>query len=301
MVLDFGVQIEPQYGYTYSHIQKVAREAERLGFESLWVSDHFLIRPEAVDVNCLECWTVLTAVSQDTENLRFGAMVTCQNYRNPALLANMAASLDHISGGRLYFGIGAGWKDVEYNAYNMPFPSPGKRIRQLDETLEIAKRMWTDPKASYYGKYYSVNDAASMPKPLQDPLPIVIGGSGNKTLRVSAKHAHAVNFAWNSPLGLWEEKLGVLEKHCEEVGRDFGEIRRSQGLHLGLKGVEARAPAPYEQYSGKRKWEYKSAEEAAQFIKGYMDYDVDHFVIVFPYGVEAESIRVFMDEVEPLL
>ncbi|MCK4703727.1 LLM class flavin-dependent oxidoreductase, partial [Candidatus Bathyarchaeota archaeon] len=189
--VDFGVQIEPQYGFTYEHIRGVASEAERLGFESIWVSDHFFMTDDSLDVNCLECWTVLTALARDTKTLRLGAMVASQSYRNPALSANMAASVDHVSGGRLNYGVGAGWKEVEYRAYGYGFPGAGRRIRQLDEAVEIARRMWTEPKATYEGKYYRVKDALCMPKPVQKPLPIWIGGTGTKTLRVAAKHADA--------------------------------------------------------------------------------------------------------------
>ncbi|MCW4050200.1 MAG: LLM class flavin-dependent oxidoreductase [Candidatus Bathyarchaeota archaeon] len=299
--IEYGVQIEPQFGYTYDHIRDVALQAEKLGFESLWTSDHFLIRPEAEDVNCLECWTVLSSLAAETKTLRLGNMVASQNYRNPVLHAKIAASLDHISNGRVYFGIGAGWKEVEYKAYNMPFPAPWVRIRQLRESLEIARRVWSDPVADYQGKYYSVNNCVNMPKPVQEPMPVMIGGMGYQLLKISAKYADAVNFAWNTPLDTFKEKQGVLRKHCEKIGTDYDAIKKSAGLHLALKGAEATEPAPYEKYSGARKWEYKSAEKAAEFIRDYVDLGASHFVIVFPYSAEAESIRVLMDEVAPLI
>ncbi len=299
MKIDYGVQIEPQFGYTYSHIKQVAHAAEKHGFESLWTSDHFLIRPEAEDVNCLECWTTLSALASETKTLKLGNMVSSQSYRNPAVHANIAASLDHISGGRVYFGIGAGWKEVEYKAYNIPFPKPWVRLRQLEEAVEIAKRMWSDPVAKYTGKYYSVN-TVSMPKP-SGKIPILIGGMGDQLLKITAKHADVANFAWNTPLDTYEEKLKVLEKHCRRYNRDYESIRKSAGLHLALKGAEATEPAPYEKYSGKRNWEYKTPKEAAEFIRGYKDLGASHFVIVFPYGAEAESIKVLMEKVAPLV
>ncbi|MGW8181644.1 MAG: LLM class flavin-dependent oxidoreductase [bacterium] len=298
--IDYGVQIEPQFGYTYQHIRDVALAAEKHGFESLWTSDHFLIRPEAVDVNCLEAWTTISALAAETKTLRLGNMVGSQSYRNPALHAKIAASLDHISGGRVYFGIGAGWKEVEYNAYNIPFPKPWVRLKQLEDAVSVAKHMWNDPVAEYKGKYYSVNTVA-MPKPIQKPLPVLIGGMGDQLLKITAKHADVANFAWNPALDTHKEKLKVLEKHCKRYNRDYNEIRKSAGLHLAIQGAEAKAPAPYEKYSGKRKWEYKTPEDAAEFIRGYVDLGVDHFVIVFPYGAEAESIKVLMDQVAPLV
>ncbi len=297
--IDYGLQIEPQYGYTYSHIRDAAQRAELSGFESLWVSDHFLIRPDAADVNCLEAWTTLAALARDTGTLRLGTLVSSQSYRNPALAAKMAATLDHISGGRLYYGVGAGWKEAEYSAYGIPFPRPSVRIRQLDEALEIAERMWTQPHASFQGRYYSVKDCVSAPKPVQSPLPIVVGGTGDRLLRVSAKHAQMVNFAWNTPLDVYRERLGVLKRHCAKLGRDYDGIRKSAGLHLALEGVKGHVPAPYERYSGAKKWELMTPREAAEIIRGYAELGATHFVMVFPYGSEAESAEAFMRDVAP--
>jgi alkanesulfonate monooxygenase SsuD/methylene tetrahydromethanopterin reductase-like flavin-dependent oxidoreductase (luciferase family) len=175
---DFGIQIEPQYGYTYNQIKEIAQVTEKCGFESIWVSDHFLLTPQAIDTNALECYTTLTALSRDTRKLRIGAMVASQSYRNPALLAKITSSLDHISNGRLYFGIGTGWKQEEYSAYNIPFPRSGTRIKQFEETIEICKRMWTMDNASYEGKHYRIKDVPCMPKPIQNPLPVWVGGTG---------------------------------------------------------------------------------------------------------------------------
>ncbi len=300
MKIDYGVQIEPQFGYTYEHIRKVAKTAERYGFESLWTSDHFLIRPEAVDVNCLECWTTLSALASETETLRLGNMVASQSYRNPALHANIASSLDHISSGRVYFGIGAGWKEVEYEAYGIPFPKPMTRIKQLEEAVKIAKLMWSESVAKYEGEYYSVN-TVSMPKPVQNSIPVVIGGMGYQLLKVSARQADMINFAWNIPLNTFKEKLGTLRKHCETYDRNYNEIRVSAGLHLALKDAEALEPAPYEKYTGEREWEYRTPEDAAEFIRGYKDLGVTHFVIVFPYGAEERSIEVLMNRVADLV
>jgi alkanesulfonate monooxygenase SsuD/methylene tetrahydromethanopterin reductase-like flavin-dependent oxidoreductase (luciferase family) len=299
--IDFGLQIEPQFGYEYGYLRGVARRIEAAGFESIWASDHYLIRQDAVDVDCLEAWTLLTALAVETETLRLGTMVSCQNYRNPALAAKMAATLDNISGGRHYFGVGAGWKEIEYKAYGYEFPNPGARVRQLDEAITIAREVWEKPRADYRGRYYSVNDAVAMPKPIQEPLPVLVGGTGDQVLRVAAKHAQLANFAWNTDLKVYAERLGVLERWCGKLGVDYGSIRKSAGLHLALNGVEAGVPAPYERYSGVKKWDRKTASEAATFVNGYVDLGVSHFVIVFPYGSEAESAEYFMDEVVPLV
>jgi hypothetical protein len=217
------------------------------------------------------------------------------------LLGKMAASLDHISNGRLYLGVGAGWKEAEYNAYNIPFPKTMTRIRQLDETLEICKRMFTDPKADFQGKYYSVNQCVAMPKPVQNPLPVVIGGTGYNTLKVTAKHAHIANFAWNTPIETFDEKLHVLEKHCKKIGRDYSEIRKSAGLTHKIKGINPIMPAPYTKYTGNTQRNGKTVDEATEFINEYLDLGVNHVVIMFPYGEEKESITRLMDEIVPNL
>lgn len=304
--IDFGVQIEPQYGFTYSYIREIALEAEKLGLESIWVSDHFFMTHDSTEINCLECWTLLTALACETDKLRLGPMVSAQSYRNPALLANMAASLDNISGGRLNFGIGAGWKEVEYSAYGYYFPGAGRRIKQLDETIEIAKRMWTTEKATYIGNYYKVEEALCMPKPIQDPLPIWVGGTGNKTLRVAAKHAHAINFAWTQNPRFFKERLKILRHHCENVGSDFEQIKKSAGLMLSLSDashdVKVQKDDRYLRYlSRQNPVMIASSAEVADRIKEYIALGVTHFILRFHFGEEITNMRTFMDQVVPHL
>lgn len=308
--LDFGIQIEPQFGFSYDDIKEIALEAERLGFESLWVSDHFFLTKENVGTNCLECYTALTALARDTSTLRLGAMVASQSYRNPGLLANIAASLDHISGGRLYFGIGAGWKVVEYDAYGYPFPKPMVRIGQLEETIEIAKAMWTQEKATYKGRHYSVEDALCYPHPVQKPhIPVWIGGTGYQTLKVSAKHADAINFAWSQPPEFFEEKLGILRKHCERYGTDYDAIRKSAGLMITmedtLEDLEAelddqdeRKDTPYRRYLSRQPPNVVDTPEGvAERMGEYVSLGFEHFILRFNYGQEIEKMRLFTDKV----
>jgi len=307
--LDFGVQIEPQYGFTYNQIKEIAQAAERLGYESIWVSDHFFMTPNTVDTNCLECYTVLTALARDTRRLRMGAMVASQSYRSPALLAKVAASLDHISGGRLNFGVGAGWKEAEYRAYGYPFPGPGVRIRQLDEAIEVCRRMWTDDRASFEGRYYTVRDALSAPKPVQKPLPVWVGGTGTQTLRVAAKHADAVNFAWSQSPAFFGERLKVLERHCRKIGRDPAEIRRSAGLMMVMdetvEGVEARLEAlrgrgdtEYMRYLSRQLPNVTGTPDVvAELLGEYVSLGVDHFILRWHYGDEMRSLKLFADKV----
>lgn len=312
--LDFGLQIEPQYGFNYDEIRGIAAEAERLNFESLWVSDHFFLTPELVDTPCLECWTTLAALAQDTKRLRLGALVSSQSYRNPALTAKMAASIDNMSGGRLNFGMGAGWKEVEYRAYGFPFPPPDIRIRQLNDSVEIAKRMWMEDKATYVGRYHSVTNAICSPKPIQKPHPpIWIGGLGSFTLKIAARHADAINFVWTVPPPQFKAKLDEFKGYCEARGRNYESIRKSAGLMITiaedentlkvkLHDHEARKNTPYMKYLTKQPTNLVgTTNQVVDRIREYIDLGVDHFILRFHYGEEIEGMRLFTEKVKPHL
>jgi len=152
-MVKFGIY-PPQVGTEYQSIRETVSEAERLGFDSVWMSDHLMLLLE--NVPFLEGWTTLSAIAAETKSLKLGTIVICNTFRNPSLLAKMAATLDVISGGRLIFGIGAGWIEKEHDSYGIPFPEPSVRIEQLRESLQIIKSMWTEEKASFQGKYYNI-------------------------------------------------------------------------------------------------------------------------------------------------
>ena len=210
-MIQFGVQIEPQFGFTYEKIKGLALECESLGFDSLWCSDHFFRNPESVETNCLDCWTVLAALAVDTHRIRLGSLVTCASFHYPSVLAKIAASVDVISGGRLEFGIGAGWKAAEYRAYGIPFLPPSQRIEQLSEAIRIIKQMWVEERSTFFGKHYQVQDAICSPKPLQNPHPnIWVGGSGDRLLRVAAKLGDGINIRTSPSPQLYWEKLAIL-------------------------------------------------------------------------------------------
>ncbi len=235
MGLKFGVHIEPQFGYTYEQALAIAREAEKLGYDSFWCSDHIFLDENSAERNCLESWTLLAALAADTDSIRLGTLVTCNSYRHPALLAKIAASIDMISNGRLYFGYGAGWKEIEYNAYGYEFPKIQVRMDMMEEALEIIKLLWTESSPIYRGKYYSIENALSTPKPVQKPHPpILIGGMGEKrTLRAVARYADYCNFSLEEGL---DKKLNVLKEHCRNEGRNFDEIGKSL-VAMGFPGV----------------------------------------------------------------
>jgi probable F420-dependent oxidoreductase len=228
----------------------VAQEAERLGFHSLWLCDHFFALPpgdrrkeqireipsraEAERESAspptqplLEAWTALSALSRDTERIRLGPCVLAVGYRNPALLAKMAATLDVISGGRLEMGIGAGWIEAEYRAYGYAFPKPSARIAQMEEAIHIMKRMWTDPEPTFAGTYFQIERAYCEPPPVQKPHPpIWIGGEGPKVLGAAARLAEGFNARYWPP-ERFAERAGELTAACREAGRDPASLRPS--------------------------------------------------------------------------
>src|SRR2546425_2331647 len=186
-----GVIVSPAAGFSYEEIRELAVKSETSGFSSFWVSDHFFGGTGGTpDRNCLEAWTLLAALARDTTRIRLGTLVAAVQYRNPALLAKMAAGVDQISGGRLEFGVGAGWKEEEYRAYGYDYPSAGERVGQLKDALEIARRLWTQDRATYHGKHYRIDGAVCAPKPAQRPHPpIWIGGANPRGMRLAVRYA----------------------------------------------------------------------------------------------------------------
>ncbi len=204
----------------------VARAIESSGYESLWVFDHFHTVPVATQESSYEAWTLMAALAVTTDTVRLGQMCTSNSYRNPAYLAKIAADIDVISKGRLEMGIGAGWYEEEYLAYGYAFPKPSVRIGQLEEGVEIMRRMWTEDEVNYKGTHYHLEGAISNPKPVQGSIPMWIAGGGEQlTLRVAAKYADYTNFGLK--LDAFIHKSEVLAGHCADVGRDFDEIVRS--------------------------------------------------------------------------
>jgi F420-dependent oxidoreductase-like protein len=218
---------------------EIAVLAEELGYDSIWVYDHFHNVPRPAHETVFECWTTMAAISQRTSRVRLGQMVGCNGYRSPALLAKITSNIDVVSGGRLDWGIGAGWYENEFRGYGYEFPAPKDRIGMLRETVEIVKSMWTEPETTYRGSYYELSRANCDPKPLQSPHPPVwIGGGGEQlTLRVVARHADCSNFG-GSP-EVWSHKREVLKAHCADVGRDEATIRKTWSPEVFIRSTAA--------------------------------------------------------------
>ena len=238
--MNVGLIFSPAAGHPYAELRDLAREAERAGLESFWVSDHFFGGPTGVpDRDCLEAWTLLAALARETSTIRLGVLVTAAQYRNPALLAKIVAGVDQMSGGRVEFGIGAGWKAEEYRAYGYEFPAAGARVDQLKDTLEICRLLWTSERATYHGKHYRIDDAVCAPKPAQRPYPpIWVGGSGPRVMRLAARYADGFDLGRRGPSGaplIPDEMAAALA----EVRRVCDDIERGRPIALShWTGVE---------------------------------------------------------------
>lgn len=225
--IEFGVMLRQQK-IEFGDIRKTAELCDELGYHSVWFYDHIL-GMGGLDLDIFESWTLMSALSTVTSNVRLGTMVLCNSFRPPSLLAKMASTLDVISGGRLEFAIGAGWSEPEYRAYGYDFPDSVTRIKQLAESVKIIRALWTEEKPSFDGEHYRINEAYCNPKPVQKPHPpVIIGGAGEKyLLRVVAELADEWNCPANHSLS-FESKMEVLRAHCSAVGRNPGDIRISQ-------------------------------------------------------------------------
>lgn len=227
----------------YETMTNVAKAADEAGYEGVWLVDHFHTIPTPSQEVTFECWMSLAAIARDTKRVRIGQIVTCNSYRNPALLAKMASTLDVLSHGRLNFGIGAGWYEHEYKAYGYPFPDAPERLRQLREALQIIHAMWTEEEAYFEGKYYQVRGAINQPKGVQTPhIPILIGGGGEKvTLKLVAQYGDACNVGGDQKTVA--HKLAILKQHCENLGRDYESIHRTISTYCSIADSDEEAMA----------------------------------------------------------
>lgn len=223
-----GVPINEQWETIINSANKI----EELGYHSLWVYDHFHTVPSPTQDPTYECWSLMAALSQTTSKVRLGQMCTCNSYRNPAYLTKVASTIDVMSGGRLEYAIGAGWYDQEYKAYGYDYPSAGVRLKMLEESLIIYKKMTTEDEASFEGEYYQINKAINQPKPIQKPHPPlwVCGGGEKVTLKLLARYGDYGN--WDVDVEGFINKSNILREHCENENREFSDIGRT--LHTNV-------------------------------------------------------------------
>jgi F420-dependent oxidoreductase-like protein len=280
--MKFGLQ-HPVFSFDYRNrdtsqivdsLKNLVTRAENRGFDSFWVMDHFhqipfVGKPEEP---MLESWTTISVLAGITTKIKLGTLMTGIIYRHPSILAKIGATLDVLSKGRLFMGIGAAWNEEESSAYGIPFPSAKERFLRLEESIQIIRKMWTEePSASFNGQYYQIKNAFCNPKPIQKPSPpIMVGGNGERqTLRIVAKYADACNLFGSAETV--KRKLSILKEHCRGVGRDYDSILRTK---LGVVVID-----DDKEMARKR---------LQQISKGIPEEQIDEFAI---YGTPEDVLR----------
>jgi F420-dependent oxidoreductase-like protein len=231
MNVRFGVHAGLQ-NTTLAELVPLWQRIEELGFDWISIWDHFYAADNTGDPSCLEALVSHAALAASTSRVRCGSLVYCAGYRHPAVLANAMATLDELAEGRVTLGLGAGWAKLEYDAYGIPFPGSGTRLRILEESLVCVRGLLRDQRTDFAGEFFTLTDAQCEPKPVQTPLPIWVGGGGEKvTLRLAAQYADGWNVPFIAP-DAWAHKSGVLDAHCDRLGRDPASIER--GVNVGM-------------------------------------------------------------------
>jgi F420-dependent oxidoreductase-like protein len=227
--MKLGVMIESQEGVGWDEWKNIVQWTEELGFESLWRSDHFFsFFGASRNIDSLDTMIAHTYTAMASSRIRFGPLVLSMTFRHPAILARMAAAVDQLSGGRFILGVGAGWNETEHEAYGIELPPVKQRMDNLEESIQVIKALFEDDTATYQGQIYNLKDAPMNPKPAQKPMPLLIGGGGEKrTLRMVAKYATEWNVPIMGGLQVYKDKVKVLEQHCEEAKRDPSQIEHS--------------------------------------------------------------------------
>lgn len=310
----------------YPSLTCAALAAERLGFDSVWLCDHFLtlspgeyardagIAADPVggglasgrdqpSAPLLECWTALSALSRDVTTLRLGTNVLCNSYRHPAVLAKMAATLDVISGGRLELGLGAGWFEQEFRAYGIPFPHAGERVSALAEALKVIREVWTEPHPAFSGRFYRIDGAVCDPPPAQRPHPpLWVGGEGERVHRIAARHADGVNVRWWSPAQC-ADRRPLLDRECDAIGRDPAAVQLSVTLLL--------APTDSPAAADELRARFRSIPEGGlvigppdaclERIAQYQDAGIGHFLFAIPDIAQSGYLQAAGERIMPHL
>jgi len=285
------------------------QRADELGYDSLWTWDHLYPIVGSPDGPILECYTAMAAVATMTERGTIGLMVGANTFRNPALVAKMVTTLDHISGGRAVLGIGAAWFETEHRAFGIPFGSgPGERLRWLGEALPILRGMLDGTRPSSAGDRYPVRDALDLPAPVQARVPILIGGSGRRvTLRLVARYADACNIG-GAAADIAEKEVALLE-HCRAVGRDEREIERTVGMGTPLIRDDARAARAalhdlFAHNGRARTWEAMpvgTVDDVVAHCAAFVQQGYRHLIFGFPAPYDVETMTRLATEVRPRL
>jgi F420-dependent oxidoreductase-like protein len=296
--------IWPSAGWSWDEIFDVAVHCEQAGWDGVYFADHFMPNgpgPEPLDGNTLECWSIIAALAASVPRLRLAPLVTSVTYRHPAVLANIAAAVDQVSHGRLTLGIGAGWQENEHAAYGLALGTIRERMDRFEEAVQILRSLLREPRTTFSGQYFEVRDAPNQPAPVQDKLPLLIGGGGEKrTLRIAAQYADHWN-SWTTP-DVLAHKVSVLRGHCADVGRDPGEIQVSTQALLFLSTDEGWLKEKRESAGGRASI-IGTPAEVTDIIGQYREAGADEIIVPdFTLGSVArakDTCDLFMTEVAP--
>jgi F420-dependent oxidoreductase-like protein len=295
----------------YAAMTAVAREADKGAWDSIWVFDHFHTVPEPTMNTTFECWTITSTLARDTERVKIGQMVACNGYRNPALSAKIASTVDVASKGRLLFGYGGGWYEHEWRAYGYGFPETGPRMRMFREGVEIIHKMLTEDKPKFDGEFYSIDEPINEPKSHKPgyKIPLWIGGGGEKvTLKLVAQYGDACNVFFD----VITEKLEILKRHCDDVGRDYDEITKSSGIDAyvipkGADPVQATATVREKYYDGETYESFKNryivadADTLVERVELMRDKGIQYIVVdIAGIAYDHDPMHRFAEDVIPV-
>lgn len=303
-------------GLAWQDFLEICQTCDELGFHGFYPSDHLMQihGGRGATPARLEGLTVMAAMAGHTKNLRLGMLVINNNLRHPVMTAKIVNTIDHASGGRVEMGIGSGNVKHEFDVHGMPFPPFQERVDRLDEALSVIKAIWTEEPATFHGKYYNLDEAPQMPKPLQKPYPpIIVGGRGDRTLQVAAKHADDYNQI--APLEEAKVNLSRMQAVCDESGRDFASMRHSVQIQIKLsdnKSEVEEAMAKGASLATQKTEFYSSPEqqvrdsmflgsstEIAEQVGQWVDAGVDHFILMTPRPFDRGMMERFAADVIP--
>ncbi len=299
----FGVHAGQQYA-TFDEYAELWRRSEELGYD--WVSDFDHFRPPdgGPDGVCFEGLTLLSALAARTSRIRCGILVVAIAYRDPPILASIAATIDHVSGGRLELGLGAGGADLAHYQYGLRFPPIPVRLEILDEACRVMRSLWTRDSTTFEGKHFVLRDARLEPKPIQERLPIVIGGSGEKRmLRIVAEHADVWN-TFAEDLGTYGRRLAALVDHCADIGRDPNDIRKSLIMRAVLAETDNEARVRFDELvplnsSARQTTFVGTPEQFIEYLRPYRKLGVGDFLLGVRRPVDWQTIELVARDVAP--
>lgn len=306
----FGLHTGPQ-NCSYDELAQLWRYADDAGLHWISVWDHFypaMLTPEDALGSCFEAVSIMTALAKETRHVRVGCLVFCVAYRHPAVLANALATIDHVSGGRVEAGLGAGWSQIEFDAYGIPFLPIRQRLDQLEEGIQIVRSLLTQPVSNFEGQHYRVRDARCEPKPVQDRLRLWVGGMGERRLlRIAAKYADGWNVPFVSP-EVFRQKNAALTQWCEKLGRDPASITRTVNLGLAIARDE-------QELAKKRERLRQQFGAALEFLEPgmlvgtvpqvidrigeYQRAGADWIIVALRAPFDREGFELFVEEVQP--